>query len=62
MDNKIIDGKLIADQMKKEIAAEVAEMIDKVSLLLISQRYSLAMTAQARHTCHQKRRHATVSA
>lgn len=29
MDNKIIDGKLIADQMKKEIAAEVAEMIDK---------------------------------
>lgn len=28
MDNKIIDGKLIADQIKKEIAAEVANMID----------------------------------
>ena len=28
MDNKIIDGKLIAEQMKKEIAAEVADMID----------------------------------
>ena len=28
MDNKIIDGKLIAEQIKKEIAAEVAEMID----------------------------------
>ena len=28
MDNKIIDGKLIADQIKKEIAAEVADMID----------------------------------
>ena len=26
--NKIIDGKLIADQIKKEIAAEVADMID----------------------------------
>ena len=29
MDNKIIDGKLIAEQIKKEIAAEVASMIDK---------------------------------
>ena len=29
MDNKIIDGKLIAEQIKKEIAAEVAGMIDK---------------------------------
>lgn len=29
MDNKIIDGKLIAEQIKKEIAAEVAEMIDR---------------------------------
>ena len=29
MDNKIIDGKLISDQIKKEIAAEVADMIDK---------------------------------
>ncbi len=28
MDNNIIDGKLIADQIKKEIAAEVADMID----------------------------------
>lgn len=28
-DNKIIDGKLIAETMKKEIAAEVAGMIDK---------------------------------
>ena len=28
-DNKIIDGKLIADTIKKEIAAEVAGMIDK---------------------------------
>ena len=28
-DNKIIDGKLIAETMKKEIAAEVADMIDK---------------------------------
>lgn len=28
-DNKIIDGKLIAQTMKKEIAAEVADMIDK---------------------------------
>ena len=28
MDNKIIDGKLIAEQIKKEIAAEVADMID----------------------------------
>ena len=27
-DNKIIDGKLIAETMKKEIAAEVANMID----------------------------------
>lgn len=29
MDNKIIDGKLIAEQIKKEIAAEVADMIDR---------------------------------
>ena len=29
MDNKIIDGKIIAEQIKKEIAAEVADMIDK---------------------------------
>jgi len=29
MDTKIIDGKLIAEQIKKEIAAEVAGMIDK---------------------------------
>ena len=29
MDTKIIDGKLIADQIKKEIAAEVASMIDR---------------------------------
>ena len=29
MDNKIIDGKQIAEQIKKEIAAEVAGMIDK---------------------------------
>ena len=28
MDNKIIDGKIIAEQIKKEIAAEVADMID----------------------------------
>lgn len=28
-DNKIIDGKLIAETMKKEIATEVANMIDK---------------------------------
>ena len=28
MDTKIIDGKLISDQIKKEIAAEVADMID----------------------------------
>jgi len=28
-EDKIIDGKVIADAMKKEIAAEVAEMIDK---------------------------------
>lgn len=28
-DNKIIDGKAIADAMKKEIAAEVAAMLDK---------------------------------
>ena len=28
MDNKIIDGKLISEQIKKEIAAEVADMID----------------------------------
>ena len=28
MDNKIIDGKAIAEQIKKEIAAEVADMID----------------------------------
>ncbi len=28
MENKIIDGKAIADQMKKEIAAEVADMLD----------------------------------
>ena len=27
MDNKIIDGKLISEQIKKEIAAEVADMI-----------------------------------
>ncbi len=29
MDNKIIDGKLIAEQIKKEIAAEVADRIDR---------------------------------
>ena len=29
MDNKIIDGKAISEQIKKEIAAEVAGMIDK---------------------------------
>ena len=28
MDSKIIDGKLISDQIKKEIAAEVADMLD----------------------------------
>lgn len=28
-DNRIIDGKLVAEAMKKEIAAEVADMIDK---------------------------------
>lgn len=28
MENKIIDGKVIADQIKKEIAAEVANMLD----------------------------------
>ena len=28
-DNKIIDGKLVAETMKIEIAAEVADMIDK---------------------------------
>ena len=28
-DNKIIDGKLVAETMKKEIAAEVAAMLDK---------------------------------
>ncbi len=28
MDNKIIDGKLISEQIKKEIAAEVADMLD----------------------------------
>ena len=28
-DNKIIDGKLVAQAMKREIAAEVADMIDK---------------------------------
>ena len=28
-DNKIIDGKLVAEAMKKEITAEVADMIDK---------------------------------
>ena len=28
MENKIIDGKVIAEQIKKEIAAEVADMID----------------------------------
>ena len=28
MENKIIDGKAISDQIKKEIAAEVADMID----------------------------------
>ena len=28
MDNKIIDGKAISEQIKKEIAAEVADMID----------------------------------
>ena len=28
-DNKIIDGKLVAETMKKEIAAEVATMLDK---------------------------------
>ncbi len=28
MDNKIIDGKVISEQIKKEIAAEVADMLD----------------------------------
>ena len=41
MDNKIIDGKLISDQIKKEIAAEVADIIH-----VTVQKCSFAITAK----------------
>lgn len=59
-DDKIIDGKLIAETMKKEIAAEVAEMIDKgigaphlAAVLVGDDEASLTYVASKEKACHK---------
>lgn len=58
-DNKIIDGKLIAETMKKEIAAEVAGMIDKgvgaphlAAVIVGEDGASLTYVASKEKACH----------
>lgn len=58
-DNKIIDGKLIAATMKKEIAAEVADMIDKgvgaphlAAVIVGDDGASLTYVASKEKACH----------
>lgn len=58
-DNKIIDGKLIAGTMKKEIAAEVAGMIDKgvgaphlAAVIVGEDGASLTYVASKEKACH----------
>jgi len=58
-DNKIIDGKLIAATMKKEIAAEVADMIDKgegaphlAAVIVGEDGASLTYVASKEKACH----------
>lgn len=58
-DNKIIDGKLIADTIKKEIAAEVADMIDKgegaphlAAVIVGEDGASLTYVASKEKACH----------
>lgn len=58
-DNKIIDGKLIAETMKKEIAAEVADMIDKgvgaphlAAVIVGEDGASLTYVASKEKACH----------
>lgn len=58
-DNKIIDGKLIADTIKKEIAAEVANMIDKgegaphlAAVIVGEDGASLTYVASKEKACH----------
>ena len=59
-DDKIIDGKLIAETIKKEIAAEVAEMIDKgigaphlAAVLVGDDEASLTYVASKEKACHK---------
>ncbi|MBE6335938.1 MAG: bifunctional 5,10-methylenetetrahydrofolate dehydrogenase/5,10-methenyltetrahydrofolate cyclohydrolase [Lentimicrobiaceae bacterium] len=59
-DDKIIDGKLIAETMKKEIAAEVAEMIDKgigaphlAAVLVGDDEASLTYVTSKEKACHK---------
>ena len=56
MDPKIIDGKLIAEQIKKEIAAEVAAMLDKGIPAPHLAAVLVATMAQARPTWPLKRK------
>lgn len=58
-DNKVIDGKLVAETIKKEIAAEVAEMIDRGSgaphlaaILVGDDGASLTYVASKEKACH----------
>ena len=58
-DNKIIDGKLVAETMKKEIAAEVADMIDKgigaphlAAVIVGDDGASLTYVASKEKACH----------
>ena len=58
-DNKIIDGKLIAQTIKKEVAAEVADMIDKglgaphlAAIIVGDDGASLTYVASKEKACH----------
>ena len=58
-DNKNIDGKLVAETMKKEIAAEVADMIDKgigaphlAAVIVGDDGASLTYVASKEKACH----------
>ena len=58
-DNKIIDGKLVAETMKKEIAAEVANMIDSgigaphlAAVIVGEDGASLTYVASKERACH----------
>lgn len=59
-DNKIIDGKLIAEAIKKEIASEVASMIDKgldaphlAAILVGDDDASLTYVTSKEKACHK---------